>query len=492
MSRREASGCVDASRLRNRTAYKGVLRLTARGTTGADAFELIREGDAAVSRGQYTSALRLYGQSIEASPEVPLGYSKRAAVYLVQGKTDLAIQDFSSAVRVDPRFTQGFFNRGKQLRRMCRYDEAQKDMTHVSTLKDGHKGAAEESQRIQKGRELRERAQAQSSKNQEDRAYQTLQEWLELSPDCVEAILALCEQHANSRRWEDIISESGKALKMEPGNLKALNLRALAYMHLEDHEVALRHLREGLRFDPENKEIKGFYRKLKDLTKRMSQGEEAFEAGNWSDAINSYSQAVDIFPEHVRARHRLHHEICKAHVKLRNANDAILHCSSALEIDASDMEVHILRVDAYLLADQYEDAMQGAQAAKQKFPQSRRIREVFQRVQASYELSKRKNYYGILGVARTADIREIKKAYKRLALQYHPDKNPDNKDEAERLFQDVAEAYEVLSDDEKRDKYDRGEDPNDPNAGQQRGDPFSGFGGPNFHFGGSRFSFRFG
>uniref|UniRef100_A0A8D0HUY0 DnaJ heat shock protein family (Hsp40) member B2 n=1 Tax=Sphenodon punctatus TaxID=8508 RepID=A0A8D0HUY0_SPHPU len=65
------------------------------------------------------------------------------------------------------------------------------------------------------------------------------------------------------------------------------------------------------------------------------------------------------------------------------------------------------------------------------------------------------DYYEALGVPRSASSDDIKKAYRKKALKWHPDKNPDNKDFAEQKFKEIAEAYEVLSDKNKREIYDR-------------------------------------
>jgi molecular chaperone DnaJ len=66
----------------------------------------------------------------------------------------------------------------------------------------------------------------------------------------------------------------------------------------------------------------------------------------------------------------------------------------------------------------------------------------------------KRDYYEVLGVSKTASDADIKRAYRRMAMKYHPDKNPDNK-EAEDKFKECAEAYEVLSDSEKRKRYDQ-------------------------------------
>src|SRR5688572_8146654 len=111
-------------------------------------------------------------------------------------------------------------------------------------------------------------------------------------------------------------------------------------------------------------------------------------------------------------------------------------------------------------------------------------------------MSKKRDFYEILGVGKNATADEIKKAYRKVAIQFHPDKNQGNK-EAEEKFKEAAEAYEILSDADKRAKYDRfghsrgnggygGHDMNMEDIFSQFGDIFGGGGPFDSFFGGGQ------
>ena len=128
-----------------------------------------------------------------------------------------------------------------------------------------------------------------------------------------------------------------------------------------------------------------------------------------------------------------------------------------------------------------------------------------ERLERQIKNKARVDYYKALGVSRSASAKEIKRAYHKLAQEWHPDKNPDNQEVAQEKFKKVratcqcprvtvrepmstwqiARAYEVLHDKDTRRRYDMGEDVDDNNSRQQHHDPFRrayGGGGRRYHY----------
>ena len=104
-------------------------------------------------------------------------------------------------------------------------------------------------------------------------------------------------------------------------------------------------------------------------------------------------------------------------------------------------------------------------------------------------MAEKRDYYEVLGVSKNASDDEIKKAYRKLAVKYHPDRNPGDK-EAEAKFKEINEAHEVLSDKQKRARYDQFGHAGVGGAGG--GNPFGGAGNPFGGFNGQTFNFEFG
>ena len=156
--------------------------------------------------------------------------------------------------------------------------------------------------------------------------------------------------------------------------------------------------------------------------------------------------------------------------------------------------------DALLALEKFEEAVRSVQRALELSPNDQALKEKLHKFKVALKQSKEINFYKVLGVKRDASKRDIKKAYRKLALELHPDRieGEDAKAEAEEKFQKVALANEILTDDETRAKYERGEDVLNNNNG---GGPRNGHGFP-FHMfnrgrgggggGGRTFHFKFG
>ena len=83
----------------------------------------------------------------------------------------------------------------------------------------------------------------------------------------------------------ECVADSGRAIKLESDSIPALELRGKGYYMLAEHEMAMNHWRQALKFDPEHKSVKEQYRNLKKIMKRADKGKSLFESGSFADAV---------------------------------------------------------------------------------------------------------------------------------------------------------------------------------------------------------------
>ncbi|KAL8777019.1 MAG: hypothetical protein Q9203_002979 [Teloschistes exilis] len=242
---------------------------------------------------------------------------------------------------------------------------------------------------------------------------------------------------------------------------EALVLRGRALYAQGDNDKALQHFREALNCDPDYKDGVKYLRLVQKLERMKEEGNTAFKTGKWRQAVDLYGQALEVDPTNKGINSKLYQNRAMASIKLKDYKSAISDCDRAIALDSSYMKARKTRARAMGESGSWEDAVREYKAIAESNPSEPGIQKEIHNAELEVKKSKRKDYYKLLGVEKDASESEIKKAYRKLAIVHHPDKNPDDASAAEK-FKEIGEAYECLSDGQKRARYDSGEDLIDP------------------------------
>lgn len=447
-----------------------------------------------LAKGQFADALTHYHAAIELDPTNYQTLYRRATVYLAMGKSKAAIPDLDRVVELKGDFTAARIQRGNVLLKQGEIDAAEDDYNAVLSVEKN--GEIENKldlivdlrQYLQQVRTFVEQKDWHSAEYYLNKALEHLV-WspslYRLRAQCYENRGEIRKSIADMRTLTKLVSDSTEDF------LKIARL----YYGIGDVEESLSQIRECLKLNPDHKECFQFYKNVKKLAKMRESLIDAKENGKWMACIEK-GQEILKYDTLTEIQMNAFRHMCKCNMELGHLAEAIQQCTEVLKnSDPSDVDVLCDRADAYLLDEQYDEAIEDFQTAQQLQEENRRAREGLEKAQKLKKQVGRRDYYKILGLRRNASKRDITKAYRKLAQKWHPDNFSDEKEKkkAEQKFIDIAAAKEVLSDDEKRAQFDQGVDPLDPESQQGGGSHFhQGFpGGFMFREGGGPFSFKF-
>ncbi|KAL6298802.1 hypothetical protein BKA93DRAFT_809515 [Sparassis latifolia] len=468
---------------------------------------LINRANALLTAGQFNDAAKAYSEAIELSPVDYLLYYKRATAYYSLSRHPAALADFDQVLSLTSNaFDNAYLMKARIYAEDGNFAQA-RDSIKKYTAKVKDTSAQEVLFSISEAELAAKKAgQAMRAKlwtacvEAASTALQTASHSIELRQqraDCAVAAGDIEGAVGDLTRLTHLTSPSTQLL------MKIFRLSYFLGPYAPSSQApspALTTLKQCLHYDPDSAACLPAHRLVKAFEKSLKSLERLLTAEDWRGIVsllvgesgkerfmNQFDAALDThttraaldLPAKVPVpnarrmsprREALLRALCRAYVKLGEARKGERYCQALLEMDGlkEDADGLMCRAEVLMIEEEWEEAVRVLERAFEA--SGRTNREIHQKLQKAQKLlkqSRHKDYYKILGVARDADTKTIKKAYRKAAMTAHPDKGG-----SEAKMASVNEAYEVLSDPELRQRFDNGDDPNDPMS-QQGGHPFS-------------------
>lgn len=236
---------------------------------------------------------------------------------------------------------------------------------------------------------------------------------------------------------------------------------------------------DALKLDPDVKELQGMLRSIKRMAALKEEANQAFKDKNYDQAITSYTEILDHEKNNRSLAPVIFTNRAIAYLKKNQNTQALADVNKALEINPMYSKASFKKGEILLNMAKPEEARYAFEEAKRNGTEFDADEKIHQ-CQVDEKKAKKKDYYKTLGLTNKATEEEVKSSYKKLALQFHPDKQRGKSDEEkkanEQKFKEIATAYAVLSNAEKRKRYDMGVDDDDQMGGFSNINPMDIFG----------------
>lgn len=417
---------------------------------------------------QYREALRLYTQAIELCPDCASYYGNRSACYMMLGKYTEALGDAREAVRLDKAFVKGYIRVAKCNIALGDATAALSVLREAEELEAGSKAVKEEVVRANTLTRCIDETEKACGKGDYRTAIFHLDRALDLAVGCRGLKTRKAEYLVHLRRYADAQEMVNEILQFDSTNADAIYVRGMCLYYQDNPEAAFTHFQHVLRLAPDHSKARQVYKKAKQLMQKKEEGNEAFRRGRFQEALTLYTDALSIDPINTHTNAKLYFNRAVVHAKLNQLDEATEDCTAAINLEEGYLKAYLRRAKCYQQQEKHEEAVRDYEKVV-RLDKSHENKRLLQEAKIQLKRSKRKDYYKILGVSKSASEDEIKRNYKKMALVHHPDRHSSasekDKQEHEVKFKEIGEAYAVLTDAKKRALYDRGHDINDPDGG---------------------------
>ncbi len=446
--------------------------------------EMKEMGNVQFKNQNYSSAIDYYTRGIQYNSSEPVLYSNRATCFKCLGKYKESVSDYKKAIQLNPRNTKNLKKLASVYIILGNFGEAQILLQRCCNLEPNDSSHTYELNRAKKMVEdyekINEKLKEQKWEDVEELSKKLLENasnFKELQKIYIQSCLELCKFQIIIDYINNNVSSYTKS-KDEEFNY----LLAKAYYFKGDYDLAKKEINNLIRQGFNDDKYAKLKKHIETINDSKIRANAYFKNNNYDQAIKEYTKLLEFDPENKNFMSIIltNRALC---LKKQGKNmEALKDVDQAIHYNPNYSTAYIRRALIYEEFKMFDDAKSDLSKAKELDPNNQKIDGYINEANQKCDQARNRDYYQILGINRNATADEIKKAYRKLAIKYHPDRNAESeqtKKIAQRKFEDVSDAYSVLSDPKKKEMFDAGVDPLNPQTASGAGPA-----GMNMHFSG--------
>ena len=412
-------------------------------------------GNAQFKQNNYTGAADYYTRGIQLNSSEPVLYANRGTCMKLLGKYKESISDYNKAVQLSPKNTKNLKKLSSVYIILGDFGQAQLLLEKCCNLEPSDSSFTYELNKVKKMVEdfekINEKYKEKKWEDVEEKSKELLKEasaFVELQKIYIQSCLELCKFKDVINYINNTISPSVKLRDWEFNFLLAKT-----YYFKGDYDLAKNEINKLIKQGITEEKLTSLKNKVESINTLKTKANSLFKENKYEEAINEYTKLIDFDPENKNFISIILTNRALCYKKQGKNMEAMKDADDAIKNNPNYSTAYIRRALIYEEFKMFDDAKADLSKAKELDPTNPKIEGYINEANQKAESARNRDYYQILGIDRNATADQIKKAYRKLALKYHPDRNSESEQSkkiAQRKFEDVSDAYSVLSDPKKK------------------------------------------
>ena len=429
-------------------------------------WEALKErGNALFKEKRYEDAIKFYEKALDINSSIEVLYSNKGTCKKCLKEYKDAINDYKKALELNPKNTKNMNRLASVYIITGQIGEAKLLQEKALNLEPYNSAYREQMTTIEKILEDETKLNDKINEKKFEDAEEVCKRMIEKVSDFSELKLKYIKILIENVKLTEALNYINKEVNyMDKKNDEFDYLTALCLYYDGQYEKAKKQI--NLMKSKGNKtDTSDLLKKVSTIESVKNKGNEIFKQKKYEEAIEEYTKILDFDPNNKKFNSLILANRALCYQKLNKNVEALRDSNQSIKLNPFYARGYIKRGNVYMELKMFDDARADFQNAKDLDPNISGVEGYLADANQKVEKARKRDYYAILGIDKNADEKEIKRAYKKMAIKYHPDRNSETEESkklAEKKFIDINDAYTVLSDPKKRSMYDQGVDPLNP------------------------------